>query len=165
MITLRNYQKSDATRLVLLANNKNVSKYLVYTFPYPYTQKDADWWIETGSTANNAITKVIEYNGEFVGSVGIIPQIGWKSHIAEIGYWLGEDYWGQGIATEALKLMTEYAFLQLQYKKLFAPVLAPNKASMRVLEKCGYQLEGILKYEVSQEGKYFDIYHYAKYYF
>lgn len=165
MITLRDYQRSDTERLVLLANNHNVSKYLVDTFPHPYTQQDADWWIEIGSKANHAVTKVIEYQGEFVGSVGIAPQTGWKNHIVEIGYWLGEAYWGKGIATEALKVMTEYATSNLKYKKLFAPVLEPNKASMRVLEKCSYKLEGILKHEVFKEGEYLDIYHYAFCYF
>ena len=163
MITLRDYEKSDTARLVLLANNRNVSKYLVYTFPYPYTQSDADWWIETGSKANHAVTKVIQYNGEFVGGVGITPQVGWKNHVAEIGYWLGEAYWGRGIATEAVSLMTDYATSHLNYKKLFAPVLGPNKASMRVLEKCRYELEGISKYEVSKGGQYFHIHNYATY--
>ena len=162
MITLRDYEKSDATRLVLLANNKNVSRYLVDTFPYPYTQEDADWWIETGAKANNSVNKVIQYNGDFVGAVGITPQTGMKKHIAEIGYWLAEEYWGRGITTEALRLMTDYATSYLKYKKLFAPVFEPNKASMRVLEKCGYELEGVLKHEVFKDGKYFDVYHYAR---
>ena len=161
MITLRDYEISDTARLTLLANNENVSRYLVDTFPFPYTQQDADWWIATGSMANHAVTKVIEFNGEFVGSIGISPEAGWKNHVAEIGYWIGEAYWGQGITTAALKLMTDYGISQLNYKKLFAPVLGPNKASMRVLEKCGYGLEGILKSEVTKRGKYFDIYHYA----
>ena len=165
MITLRDYQKSDAPRLVLLANNKSVSRYLGYTFPYPYTEQDADWWLETGSKANNIVTKVIEYNGEFVGSIGITSQIGWRNHVAEIGYWLGEEYWGKGIASESLRIMTDYATSFLNYKKLFAPVLKPNKASMRVLEKCGYELEGILKQEIFKDGKFFDVYHYARCYF
>ena len=162
MITLRDYEPSDAARLVLLANNKNVSRYLVDTFPYPYTQQDAEWWITTGATADDTVTKVIQYNGEFVGSVGITPQVGWKSHVAEIGYWIGEAYWRQGITTAALTLMTDHALSALHYQKLFAPVLGPNKASMKVLEKCGYELEGILKREVSKDGQYFDLYHYAK---
>lgn len=162
MIMLRDYEQSDAARLVFLANNKKVSKYLVDTFPYPYTQQDADWWIATGSITNNAVTKIIQYNGEFVGSVGISPQVGWRNHTAEIGYWLGEAYWGKGIATEAASMMTDYAIADLGYKKLFAAVLAPNKASMRVLEKCGYELEGILKSEVSKDAQLFDIYHYAR---
>ena len=162
MITLRDYQKSDKARLVNLANNKAVSQYMTYTFPYPYTSQDADWWIETGSKANNLVAKVIEYKSEFVGGIGITAQIGWRNHVAEIGYWLGEEYWGQGIATESLKEMTIYATENLQYKKLFADVLEPNKASMKVLEKCGYELEGVLKQEVFKDGQYFNTYHYAK---
>ncbi|MGF1524996.1 MAG: GNAT family N-acetyltransferase [Leptolyngbyaceae cyanobacterium] len=162
MITLRDYRKSDTERLVSLANNKNVSRYLVDTFPFPYTQQDADWWIATGAAANNVVTKVIQYDGEFVGSVGIGPQEGWKRHVAEIGYWLGEAYWGQGIATAAVSQMTDYAIATLGYRKLFAPVLQPNKASRRVLEKCGYALEGILKSEVCKDEQFFDIYHYAR---
>ena len=135
MISIREYNKDDAERLVLLANNRNVSKYLALTFPFPYTKKDSQWWIETGCKLNNAINRVVEYNGEFVGGVGITPQKGWKIHIAEIGYWLGEEYWGKGIAVEALKQMTNLANSTKKYQKLFAPVLGPNKASMRVLEK------------------------------
>lgn len=161
MIRLRDYTKEDPDRLVSLANNKNVSRYLVLTFPYPYTKADAKWWIETGSKANNAITKVIEYQGEFVGSVGILPQTGWRSHIAEIGYWIGEGYWGKGLATWALRAMTDDAFKIPAMQKLYAPVMGPNIASKRVLEKCGYGLEAVLKQEVFKEGRYYDIYQYA----
>ncbi len=66
MITLRDYEKSDTVRLALLANNKKVSRYLVDTFPFPYTQQDAEWWIETGAKANGAITKVIQGRGCWV---------------------------------------------------------------------------------------------------
>ena len=163
MITLRDYTKADTDRLVDLANNENVSRYLVYTFPYPYTKQNAEWWIETGSRANDSVTKVIKYRGEFVGGVGITPQTGWKGHLAEIGFWVGEEYWGKGITSEALRTMSDLVFSTMKYKKLFAPVLGPNKASMRVLEKCEYNLEGILKSEVFKGGQYFDIYHYAKY--
>ena len=162
-IRLRDYERTDVDRLVCLANNKNVSRYLVDTFPYPYTRKDAEWWTETGCHASGAVTKVIEYKQEFVGSIGITPQSGWKKHMAEIGYWIAEDYWGKGIAPVALAAMTEIAFGTFKYKKLFAPVLAPNNASMRVLEKCGYSVEGLLKHEVFKDGRYFDVYHYAKY--
>src|SRR5687768_11429146 len=105
MIILRDYKASDSDRLVKLANNKNVSRYLIYTFPFPYLKKDADWWIDVGCRENGSITKVIEYMGEFIGSVGISPQTGWRSHIAEIGYWVGESFWGKGITTEAVKMM------------------------------------------------------------
>ena len=72
-------------------------------------------------------------------------------------------YTGQGNVTVALRQMSELAFLELKYKKLFGPVLEPNRASMRVLEKNNYMLEGILKQEVVRDNRFFDIYHYAKY--
>ena len=162
MISFREYTNEDIDRLVTLANNEKVSKYLIYTFPYPYTRQDAEWWISKGCHENDAMTKVIEYKNEFVGSIGITPQLGWKSHIAEIGYWIGEEYWGKGIATQALQKMTECVLEQFKYKKLFAPVLAPNNISIRVLEKCDYELEGVLKNEVYKNDQYYDLYHYAK---
>jgi RimJ/RimL family protein N-acetyltransferase len=153
---------SDLERLVRLANDENVSRYLVYTFPHPYTRADAEWWISAGSKENGAATRVIEYRGEFVGLAGITPQSGWRKHLGEIGYWVATEYWGNGIATAALKQMTDHGFVSLGLKKLYAPVLAPNLASMRVVAKCGYELEGILKSEVQKAGRLFDVHHFAK---
>ena len=162
MIVLREYTDADLERLVSLANNQNVSRYLLYTFPYPCTVRDAEWWIGTGSKQNGAIARVIEYQGLFVGSVGINPQSGWREHLGEIGYWVAEEYWGKGIASAALSQMTDYGFTAGDFRKLYAPVLAPNVASMRVLEKCGYQREAILKDEVQKGGTYFDIHHFVR---
>jgi [ribosomal protein S5]-alanine N-acetyltransferase len=162
MVVLRELFDSDLETLVGLANNEVVSRYMVDTFPFPYTKSDGQWWLETGSRQNGAITRVIEYQGQFVGSVGIHPQIGWRNHLAQIGYWVAEGYWRKGIATAALAQMTDYGFTRLQLRKLYAPVLAPNIASMKVLEKCGYVLEGLLKAEVQKQGIYLDIHQYAR---
>jgi ribosomal-protein-alanine N-acetyltransferase len=162
MIVLREYVGSDLESLVRLANNENVSRYLVYTFPYPYTKADGEWWISTGSRQNGAITRVIEYEGLLVGSVGIRPQSGWREHLGEIGYWVGEEHWGKGIATAALKQMTDYGFNNLKFRKLYAPVLAPNVASMRVLAKGGYAPEAVLIAEVQKGRRFFDIHQFAR---
>lgn len=162
MVELRNYRESDIDTLAALANNQLVSRYLIYTFPYPYSKKDAEYWIKQGSKENGSTTKVICFNNLFVGSVGITPQVGWRDHCAEIGYWIGEEFWGKGIATRALEIMTEEAFEVHGFKKLFAPVLGPNVASMKVLMKCGYVSEGMLKNEVAKNNRYFDIHLYAK---
>lgn len=82
--------------------------------------------------------------------------------MADIGYWLGTEYWGREIATSALKQMTDYGFVSLRLRKLYAPVLAPNVASMRVAAKCGYQVEGIMKLEVLKAGRFYDVHHFAK---
>lgn len=162
MIVLREYKASDTEELVRLANNRNISRYLVETFPHPYTRTDAEWWIEAGSKEGGAINMVIECQGRLSGGIGIKPQTGWKAHVAEIGYWLGENYWGRGIASEALNEMTRRAFSLHGFRKLFAPVLGPNTASMRVLEKCSFVLEGVMKEEVCVDGKYLDVHHYAR---
>jgi [ribosomal protein S5]-alanine N-acetyltransferase len=161
-IGLREILPSDLERLVSLANDESVSRFLVDTFPYPYTKADAEWWIGSGSKANGAITRVIVSRGEFAGIVGITPQSGWRSHLGEIGYWVGKGYWGKGIATSALRQMTGYGFANLGLKKLIAPILAPNVASMRVAAKCGYGLEGVLKSEVQKTGRFYDIHYFAK---
>ena len=163
IVYLRKYTLDDMDSLVRLADNRNVSRYLAPQFPFPYTMDDARWWIETGSCAEGAESFVIEYMGRFAGGIGITPQKGWRNHMAEIGYWLGEDYWGRGITTAALTQMCEYAFSVCGYEKLYAPVLAPNRTSMRVLEKCGFMQEGILKHEVYRDGTYYDLYYYARY--
>jgi RimJ/RimL family protein N-acetyltransferase len=162
MITLREYLPSDLDQLVRLANDAEVSRYLVYTFPHPYTHADGDWWIRTGSKQKGVIARVIEHQRVLVGTVGITLQDGWRDHLGEIGYWVGRQYWGRGIASAALQQMTEYGFADLQLKKLYAGVLAPNTQSMRILVKCGYELEGVLKSEVRKHGGYFDIHQFAR---
>ncbi|MGB7412909.1 MAG: GNAT family protein [Thermosynechococcaceae cyanobacterium] len=160
MISLRDYTTTDVERLLELANNKDVSRYLADTFPYPYTRADAAWWINIGSKDKEAIAKVIEHDGLFVGSIGIMYQTGWRRHVARIGYWVGAAHWRNGIATAAVQEMTDYAF-SVGYRKLYAPVLSMNIASMRVLEKCAYHLEGIHKGEVLKDDQYFDVHYYA----
>ena len=163
-LKLRKYRESDIDKLVKLANNKNVSRYLVDTFPFPYTKENAIWWIKTGHSKNCSTNYAIEYDECFVGGIGVTPSHGWKAHLAEIGYWVGEEYWNRGIATIALQEMTNHTFSTLNIKKLYAPVFEDNKSSMRVLEKCGYQLEGILNQDVYKDGEYHNLHYYAKIY-
>lgn len=79
MLTLGDYTNSDIEALLVLANNQLVSRFLVDTFPYPYTRADAEWWISEGVKAERDVTKAIEYNSQFAGSVGIARQTGWRS--------------------------------------------------------------------------------------
>ena len=83
-------------------------------------------------------------------------------HSAEIGYWLGETFWGCGIATEALNAMSEWAFRELHLVRLYAKVFARNQASARVLEKAGYVFEGRLLAHYFRDGEYIDGLLYAK---
>ena len=108
------------------------------------------------------ITKVIEYNGEFVGSVGAIPGINERRYSATVGYWLGEPFWGLGIASRALTILTSEIFTTTDYTRLYAGVFSPNKASMRVLEKSGYDFEGVCKNAIFKNGQFYDEHIYAR---
>ena len=142
MIKLRDFLNSDSDSIALHANNFNVSQYMASRMPYPYTKDDAMWWIETGSKADG-LNRAIDLNGECIGVIGV--RFGEQEHqfSAEIGYWLAEIFWGKGLATEAVKTMTDYIFSETEIVRLSAPVFSPNIASMKVLEKCGYSLEAI----------------------
>ena len=100
--------------------------------------------------------------GEAVGGIGFTPQHDVERRSAEIGYWLAEEFWGRGIATEALIAVTEYAFANFDLCRLYAHVFDWNGASARVLEKAGYEFEGRLKKSVTKNGQIIDQLMYAK---
>jgi RimJ/RimL family protein N-acetyltransferase len=160
MIELSDLEQRNIDVLVKLLNNKNVTKYLTSRIPQPYTTEDAEWWINTGS--KTGITNAIQVDGYFAGVINVTAGEYENFRSAEIGYWLGEDYWGKGIATEAVEKMTNYVFSSTEIVRLFAPVFSPNIKSMRVLEKNGYIKEGIFKKSIFKSGEYFDEHLFAK---
>ena len=153
---------SDAPALVKHANNRAVWMNLRDTFPHPYTGEDADSWLSRVTKQVPATNFAIVVNDELVGVIGFEMDTGSRKHCAEIGYWLGKDYWGHGIATDTLQAVTEYAFAHHELKRLQAHVFSWNTASMRVLEKCGYQREGWLRQSTVKDGKMVDEALYAK---
>lgn len=160
MIILREYRESDAERLVEIANNPAVSQYLVDTFPSPYTLEHAYWWIRTGS--RSGVTRVIEYDGLFVGSVGAEPGSGKKQKQYEVGYFIGEPYWGNGIATKALTLFTDELFKTTDVERLRAWVYTENTASIKVLEKSGFAKDAEPGNALYKNGRLFDEYIYSR---
>ena len=160
MIELREYVDSDVEKLVELADNKNVSRYLISTFPFPYTIEDAHWWITTGS--KKGIQRAIVFNGELVGSVGGTPGIGERQKQASVGYWLGEPYWSKGIAVNALQLFMSDIFEKLDIVRVYAWVFQPNTRSARVLEKAGFEYEATLKKSLYRHGELFNELIYSK---
>jgi RimJ/RimL family protein N-acetyltransferase len=95
----------------------------------------------------------IEVDGESVGGIGYSVGTDIERYSAEIGYWIGEAYWGRGIASEALRLVSEYAFRDCGLLRLYALPFADNQQSMRVLEKAGYDREAILRSSSVKFGK------------
>jgi ribosomal-protein-alanine N-acetyltransferase len=154
--TLRPWRAGDEASLVRYAGNRNVSRNLKDRFPYPYTAADATEWVAHASVATPVTNFAIVVEAAAVGGVGI--ELGTDVHrrSAEIGYWLGEPFWGRGIATEALRAMTEYAFAHFDICRLEAGVFGWNAASARVLEKAGYTLEGRARNAVVKDGRITD---------
>ncbi len=160
MVVLRDFKQDDIEYLVKFLNNNNVTKYLTSRIADPYTIQDAEWWVNTGSKIG--IVKAIEVENSLAGCISAIPCDYENNRSAEIGYWLEENYWGKGIATESVQKMTNYVFTNTSIVRLFAPVFSPNKKSMNVLEKCGYIKEGILKKAIFKNGEYIDEHLFAK---
>ncbi len=153
---IRSYEKSDKDTLVKYANNYNVSKNLRDSFPYPYTEKDANRWIGLVFGQTPELNFAIADKNELIGAIGIMLQPDVYRFSAEIGYWLAEPFWGKGIATQAVKKMTGFAFSQFKFNRLFAGGFEGNESSLRVLEKAGYKLEGNYRKAVYKENKFRD---------
>ncbi len=149
IITIRPWKQDDLDDLVLYANNRNVWNNLRNYFPHPYTTESGLAWLEKVVDAPlPAINFAIEADGTVAGGIGLILNGDVYIKSAEVGYWIGEPFWGKGVATEALRQITEYAFATFDLVRLYAEVFESNKASMRVLEKNGYYLEGVRRKSV-----------------
>lgn len=155
--SVRDWRPTDADSLVLHANNIKVWRNLHDAFPLPYTRADAESWIQQTSPTHFAIA----VDGNAVGGIGLHPGTDVHRRTAAIGYWLGEAFWGRGIATEAVRAVTKYAFATFDFVRLEAHVFEWNLASARVLEKAGYTREARLRKRVTKEGRTVDSFLYA----
>ncbi|MEO0367175.1 MAG: GNAT family N-acetyltransferase, partial [Pseudomonadota bacterium] len=137
------------------ANNPNVVRYLSHRMPHPYTVEHAKWWVATGHKELGE-NYLIEFEDKFAGVIGVIAGQHEHQKSAEIGYWLAESMWGRGIATMAITQLCDEVFSRGQIIRISAPVYAPNKASMRALEKSGFHLESIQKNTIFKHGQMMD---------
>ena len=131
-------------------------------FPHPYGLGDALGFIALAGRMDPRTYFAIEADGELAGGIGYIRQTDVERIGAEVGYWLGRAFWGRGIATAALRLLTAHAFAaDPELRRLWAVPFARNVASARVLEKCGYRLEGTLRQSAIKDGVVLDQWMYA----
>lgn len=154
--TVRSWRRGDEASLVKSANNRNIWLNLRDRFPHPYSDGDARQWMEWVLAERPETNFAIAVNGQAVGGVGFIIQADVHRKSAEVGFWLAESHWGQGIMTEAVRAVTEHAFQTYDLARLFATVFEWNPASMRVLEKAGYFKEARLKHSAFKDGKLID---------
>lgn len=160
--TLREWRRGDEPSLVRHANNRNVWLNVRDAFPFPYLPSDAKAWIRLAST--DALNQVfaIDVEGFAVGAIGVRTGEDVNRLSAEIGYWLGEEFWNRGIATEAVKTVTQHAFDLLEMVRVHAEVFEWNTASMRVLEKAGFVKEGVLSKSAIKDKRIIDQVVYAR---
>jgi [ribosomal protein S5]-alanine N-acetyltransferase len=156
LVNLRELTVNDAQNITHLMNY-NISKYL-YDVPDPYSVQDALNFIRTAHSDFKSLKSLhfaIEYKSEseprnnnnlvLVGAVGL-KNIDLVNRKANLGYWIGEQYWGRGIATECIRLIIDYAFSpELGLKQISAYVFPENKGSIHVLEKNGMKNKGEVK--------------------
>lgn len=156
MTQLRNINKAAPEEIQKLANNHAIAVNLRDAFPYPYTVEDAVTYLELA--ANGVLGHVfgIYDNDTFVGCCSLIPQNDVYRINAEIGYWIGEPYWGRGYATDTVRQCLKFAFEELNLLRVYANIYEYNIGSMKVLEKVGFEKEAIIKSSIMKEGKIFD---------
>lgn len=159
--SIRSWHLEDAEALVRYANNRRVWRNLRDSFPHPYTAEDADDWIELANAVQPETNFAIAVGEEAVGGIGLELKADVFRKSAEIGYWLGEPFWGRGIATEAVVGLTEWGFANLDLERIYAGVFSWNPASGRVLEKAGYVHEATLERSVFKDGEVLDEFVYA----
>ena len=158
---IRSFRREDAEALSRHANNRNVSRNLRDAFPHPYTLAHAETWIDLVSQEPRETDFVLASETELIGGIGILLQRDVHRRSGEIGYWLGEPFWGQGIATAALRAFTEWVFEEFDLVRVYGYVYEWNPASARVMEKAGYRCEGRLAKSVSKDGQVIDQFLYA----
>jgi [ribosomal protein S5]-alanine N-acetyltransferase len=156
---LRNWTESDQSSLVKYADNSKIWINVDDIFPHPYTSRDARFWIR--ETSRSKTDFAIATDEEAIGGIGIRLQPNIYRRSAELGYWLGEPFWGRGIVTKAVKTMVEYAFNNFDLVRIYALVFEWNPASMRVLEKNGFKREARLEKHVTKDRKTIDAILYA----
>lgn len=154
-LILRPFQRSDAERVAALAGDREIVLNTL-SIPHPYTIEDAQQWIarqqesrSSGDAVELAIT--IRDSGEVAGAIGLM--LSDEKRRAELGYWLGREYWGRGLVSEASRELVRYGFHSLGLQRVFAFHFARNQASRRVLERLGMSHEGILRKHVSKWGE------------
>jgi len=135
-LTYRPIEARDAGRIAALAGDWDVAR-MTGRIPHPYSLVDADLWI--ASIGAEEFVRAVERNGELIGAVGYIYR---GPRQAEIGYWIGKPWWGNGFATEAARTLVEHCFGDAGFQRLTCGHFVDNPASARVIAKLGFRRIG-----------------------
>jgi RimJ/RimL family protein N-acetyltransferase len=159
---IRDLAPHDEPALVKYANERRVSANLRDIFPFPYTIESAQTFLGRACAEQPRSAFAIATPAELIGGIGLRRCDDVYRRSAEIGYWLAVPFWGQGIATRAVRALTDWAFANLDLIRIFAGVFETNPASARVLEKAGFTFEARLRQHVTKHGRSCDELLYAR---
>ena len=159
---MRPWRAEDAAAIVEYGNNRKVWLNLRDGFPHPYTPEAAEGFLSKMAQQSPRTFLAISTKDEAIGGIGISLNQDVHRLTAELGYWLGEPFWGQGWMSEAVRLFCEAAFAEFGLLRIYAEPYAVNKGSTRVLEKAGFELEGRLRANVIKDGQVLDQFMYAR---
>jgi len=159
---IRNFLIEDAPSLAKHANNSKIWINLRDHFPNPYTLEDAEKFISVVNLADPVTNYAIEVDNQCAGSIGFILGKDFYKRTAELGYWLGEEFWNKGIMTKAVKLFTDFIFDYFDIIRIQASVFDWNPASSKVLIKAGFEFEARLRKNILKNGIIVDELIYAK---
>jgi RimJ/RimL family protein N-acetyltransferase len=160
---LRPFAPGDEEALIRYGNDRAVWRNLTSRFPHPYTMEDARRWVRIANeNPHEDWNSAIVVGGEAIGAVGFNRQSDLHTRTAEIGYWLGQPFWGRGLAAAALRMATEHAFAHYDFERLQAGILDWNTRSFRVAEKAGYAFEARLRRHVWKDGEVCDLLLYVR---
>jgi RimJ/RimL family protein N-acetyltransferase len=153
---LRRFRETDVDDLVRHANDPEVARWLRDRFPQPYTADDARSWIAMAREESQPWKFAIVDESGLIGGIGLEHGEDVYRYSSELGYWLGRAHWGRGIVSSAVRAICSYGFSELGRRRIYAHVFAPNTGSMRVLEKCGFSREGLLRQAAVKHGETHD---------
>jgi [ribosomal protein S5]-alanine N-acetyltransferase len=160
---LRPLEMSDAGTLARHANERGVWRNLRDRFPHPYSEADALAYIEHVRTRSVQTSFGIEVDGHAIGSISLMVGEDIARQTAEVGYWIGREFWGRDIMVDGVRATTQYAFETLGLVRVFAVPFVNSTRSSRVLEKAGYAKEGMMRRSAVKDGQILDQWLYTAY--
>lgn len=158
-VCLRAYKQEDIPLATEYVNNKELKDLLVTTIPFPMTIWEEDQWIKSQKSNNEGIYNfaIEDYStGRYIGGCGI-QNVNWLARVATVGIMIGDkNYWGNGYGTEAMKLLLNFIFNDMNINKVRLGTFSFNERAIKSYKKCGFEIEGVLKNEIFKNGKYYD---------
>jgi RimJ/RimL family protein N-acetyltransferase len=158
-INLRTIEEDDIEFLRDGVNHPDVRVYMGKR--RPQNLENEEEFFEEQVCGEETVHLMISKDDEKLGIISLMPQGDDAEKLAEIGIWIHPEHHGNGYGTEASQLITDYAFNQLNYHKIYARAYQGNKASQSVWEKLGFDKEGVFKDHTFTQGEYKDVVYYG----